>query len=79
MNHTQQISRDTITSLYPRRDRRYMRMAPAIAVTVFLWLLSVLFYAEINCEPLNVHLIPHTHDDVGYRKTVDQYYYGGII
>ncbi|KAJ8870547.1 hypothetical protein PR048_029570 [Dryococelus australis] len=27
---------------------------------------------------LNVHLIPHSHDDVGYRKTVDQYYYGVV-
>ncbi|XP_015121133.1 lysosomal alpha-mannosidase [Diachasma alloeum] len=27
-------------------------------------------------EKLNVHLVPHSHDDVGWLKTIDQYFYG---
>jgi hypothetical protein len=28
-------------------------------------------------EQITVYLIPHSHDDVGWLKTVDDYFYGG--
>ena len=29
-----------------------------------------------NTKKVQVHLVPHSHDDVGWLKTVDEYFYG---
>ena len=57
--------------------------AAAAAVVAFASLLAteIVIFAGATCETgddgtLNVHLVPHTHDDVGWLKTPHQYYYG---
>ncbi len=50
-----------------------------IIIITLLVVISYLYIAEAKAYPtdrLNVHLICHTHDDPGWLKTADQYYYG---
>ena len=42
-------------------------------------ILLCLFVIVKGGNTLNVHLVPHTHDDVGWLKTVDEYFYGGEL
>ena len=74
--------RETATQInfYCQQGRR-MRTVVAVALLAFVSCCSAENCGYESCHPtkddrLNVHLVPHTHDDVGWLQTVDQYYVG---
>ncbi|KAK3085464.1 hypothetical protein FSP39_003781 [Pinctada imbricata] len=61
--------------------RRIARIFVIVVLTAIINVPTTQQCGYQSCNPvkegmINVHLVPHTHDDVGWLKTVDQYFYG---
>ena len=46
-----------------------------ISSKIILFLICLSISPTIQSEKLRIHVIPHSHDDVGWLKTMDEYYY----
>eukprot|EP01129_Flabellula_baltica_P000848 TRINITY_DN1078_c0_g1_i1.p1 TRINITY_DN1078_c0_g1~~TRINITY_DN1078_c0_g1_i1.p1 ORF type:complete len:965 (+),score=111.58 TRINITY_DN1078_c0_g1_i1:28-2895(+) len=53
-----------------------MKTSQSVLTVVIMTFLCLFSQCIRSSPPLNVHIIAHTHDDVGWLKTVDEYYVG---
>ena len=51
-------------------------LSTCIGIFLALFLKTEHFNDGLFKDPVYVHLVPHSHDDVGWLKTVDQYFTG---
>ena len=60
-----------------RRKRAHLlpKYSPALLLPALLCSLL----GSTRGEKVQVHIVPHTHLDPGWLKTVDQFYYGGLF